>query len=327
MLKELSQYQNLGTPSIHFEILTILNESRKSIWLQSDINARFYNRIIDGRNLFDGCLPLLLKIGVTNELVNGEINIDDSFKEFLRNENLMVDRFVERLLLNLQDDKIFHKIFCSEYISWDIIYNTLQIDNSAFPLKYASFKQLLIDFRVISEHPTKEFKKFVINGRYKKIFDKIVLPEIRKRKVGVEELMKSLEQKRLNGEEAEKYVKDFEELRLDHKKEVDWVAEYSTSDGYDIASYESVLSDKHDRFIEVKSYESTPYFYWSRNEMDIARIKKKSYFLYLVDRSKMKDLNYVPIMIQDPYLVLIEKRNTDWNSVVEKIRFDFFGDS
>ncbi|NVJ47011.1 MAG: DUF3883 domain-containing protein [Cytophagia bacterium] len=256
---------------------------------------------------------------------NGHIQLDDSFKESLRSENLMIDRFVERLLMTLQNDSNFHKIFCSEHISWDIIYNTLQIDNSAFPLKFASFKQLLLDFKVISDHPTKEFNKFIINGRYKKVFDKIVLPEIRKRKVGVEELMKSLEQKRINGEEAEIFVREFEEKRLKHKKEVDWVAEYSAAEGYDIASFETELSKKHDRFIEVKSYERTPYFYWSRNEMEIARIKKGSYYLYLVDRKKMDDEDYVPMMIQNPYLNLVETKNEQWRSVVDKIRFDFIG--
>lgn len=325
MLKELSQFQNLGTPKVHYEILTVISGSEEMTWLESDIRDRFRNRNIDGRILFDGCLPLLHKLDLALKLENGHIQIDDSFKEFLRSENLMIDRFVERLLLNLQNDNVFHDIFCSEYISWDIIYNTLQIDNSAFPLKVASFKQLLIDFKVISDHPTKEFNKFIINGRYKKIFDKIVLPEIRKRKIGVEELMRSLEQKRINGEEAEIFVRDFEEKRLNHKKEVDWVAEYSAAEGYDIASFETELSKKHDRFIEVKSYESTPYFYWSRNEMDIARIKKGNYFLYLVDRKKMNDEDYEPMMIQNPYASLIQIKNENWENVVEKIRFDYIG--
>ncbi|MEP2023435.1 MAG: DUF3883 domain-containing protein [Reichenbachiella sp.] len=325
MLKELSQFQNFGTPKVHYEILSVINGSEEITWLESDVRDRLYNRIIDGRTLFDGCLPLLHKMNLALKLDNGRIQIDDSFKEFLRSENLMIDRFVERLLLSLQNDNVFHNIFCSEYISWDIIYNTLQIDNSAFPLKFASFKQLLIDFKIISDHPTKEFNKFIINGRYKKIFDKIVLPEIRKRKVGVEELMKSLEQKRINGEEAEKFVRDFEEKRLKHKKEVDWVAEYSAAEGYDIASFETELSKKHDRFIEVKSYEGTPYFYWSRNEMNIARIKKGNYFLYLVDRKKMNKDDYEPMMIQNPYINLIQIKNDKWEDVVDKLRFDYIG--
>jgi hypothetical protein len=223
------------------------------------------------------------------------------------------------MMIVLNADAAFHDIFCSEYISYDIIYHSIQIDNSAFPLKYACFKQLLIDFGVLKEHPAQGLNKYIINGRYKKIFDKEILPEIKKRKLGIEELRKSLEQNQIYGEEAERFVLKFEKDRLNGEKAIDWVAEYSASDGYDIASYETVYSNSHDRFIEVKSYSGEPYFFWSRNEMDIARIKKNSYYLYLVDRSRMNAPGYIPIIIQDPYNNVL-KNGTEWEQRIEKIK-------
>lgn len=321
MLKELSKYENLGTPSFHFEILRKLQDNRNENWNIRNIGELFHNRIIDGRTHFDGCIPLLDHIGIINIDSNGDIFAEETFLENLVSQNLMIDKVVEKLLSVLNDDPKFHNIFCSEFISRDIIYHSIQIDNSAFPLKFSCFKQLLIDFNVLQEHPTKEFKKYIINGRYKKLFDKFLLPEIKKRKVGIEELQKSLEQKQIYGEEAERFVLSFEENRLNRSKIIDWVAEYSTSDGYDIASYQDESSEIHDRFIEVKSYSGYPYFFWSRNEMEIARIKKLSYYIYLVNRDKMNDTDYIPIIIRDPYNS-IYKNESDWDQTIEKIRFE-----
>lgn len=319
MLKELSKYENLGTPGYHLQLLRTLRDNQGEKWLVKNVSELFHNRIIDDRSIFDGCLPLLSSIGIVAINPSEEISVDGAFLKYLESEMQMVDRLVERLLLSVNSDPIFHDMFCSEYISYDIIYRSIQIDNTAFPLKYSCFKQLLIDFSILQEHPTKKFNKYIINGRYKKIFDKAVLPEIKKRKIGIEELRRSLEQNQLYGEEAERFVLDFENTRLNGKKEIDWVAEYSTTDGYDIASYETEDSTEHDRFIEVKSYDKWPYFFWSRNEIDIARIKKDRYFLYLIDRSKVRLPGYVPIMIKDPY-ENVYRNNVEWEQRVEKIR-------
>lgn len=319
MLKELSKYENLGTPGYHLQLLRTLRDSPEEKWLVKNVSELFHNRVIDNRSIFDGCLPLLSSIGIVEVNTSDEVTLDGSFLKYLESEMQMVDRLVERLLLAVNLDPIFHDMFCSEYISYDIIYRSIQIDNSAFPLKYSCFKQLLIDFRVLQEHPTKKFNKYIINGRYKKIFDKAVLPEIKKRKIGIEELRKTLEQNQIYGEEAERFVLTFENIRLNGKREVIWVAEYSATEGYDIASYETDNSTDHNRFIEVKSYEKEPYFFWSRNEIDIARIKRDSYFIYLVDRSQMNLPGYTPIMIRDPY-ENVYKNNTEWEQRVEKVR-------
>ncbi|MEQ9467831.1 MAG: DUF3883 domain-containing protein [Ekhidna sp.] len=319
MLKDLSKYENLGTPKYHFELLQTVRKNPSFTWSTIDIDNLFHNRIIDNRTIFDGCLPLLKSIGIVEINSNKELSFDPSFNKYLNSEKQLVDKIVEKLMFSLNDDPIFLEIFSPRFISYDIVYRSIQIENSAFRLKYSNFKQLLIDFGVITDHPTKLIKKFIINSRYKKVFDKVILPEIRKRKIGIDELKKSLELRQIYGEEAEKFVLAFEEKRLSRKKKVDWVAEYSTSDGYDIASFDSVKSTDHDRFIEVKSYAGKPSFFWSRNEIDVARIKKKSYYLYLVNRDKMKESDYCPIIIQDPFQNVLNDK-THWEQRIEKIK-------
>jgi len=320
MLKDLSNYENLGTPRCHFGLLTKILSDTKIKWDEKDVVDFFHNRIIDDRNVFDGCLPILSYTGIIEFDSEKGIIVNNPFCDFLRSESLFIDKFVEKLFFKLNFDSVFHTIFCSEYINYDIIYRSIQIDNSAFPFKYSNFKQLLYDFGVLQEHPTKHFNKYIINSHYKKIFDKVVLPEIKKRKIGIEEFQKDLERNQIYGEEAEKFVLDYEKNRLKGIKEAYWVAQYSVSDGYDIASFENELSEEYDRFIEVKSYEGNPYFFWSRNEIEVSRLRENSYYLYLVDRKKMQKVDYAPLIIRNPYVNVL-KNESQWSQDIEKIKF------
>lgn len=319
MLKELRVFENLGTPNFHFEL--VFKIQNINYWTEIDIANYFYNRVIDGRSIFDGCVPLLKMIDVIKMDSENKITLDPFFIHSHLNMILMADKFLEKLFLKLKDDHIFYEIFAPQFISYDIIYNSIQIDNSAFPFKYSCFKQLLIDFEILQVHPVKELNKYIFNRRHKRLFDKTVLPEIKKRKIGMEELQLSLEQKRIFGEEAERFVLKLEHDRLKGIKEIIWVAEYSVSEGYDIASFENESSLINDRFIEVKSYVNEVSFYWSRNEIDIARIKKENYFLYLVDRSKLKNKDYKPLIIQNPYENVF-KNDKKWKQRIEKIKLN-----
>ena len=316
MLKELSHYENLGTPQYFWEFFHTLKKSNKA-WTTKEVQEYFFNRIIDGRNIFDGCLHFSKLMGIIQINKKKEIILDVFLIEALKNKQCLVGKLIERLFQKVENDKIFHEIFCSQNISYDIIYRSIQISNSAFQFKYSNFKQLLIDFNFLVFHPDKQINKLVINSKYKKVFDKVVLPEIRKRKFGVEELKKLLEKKQIYGEEAERFVLHFENQRLKNRKNIDWVAEYWVNAGYDIASYEDIKSANHDRFIEVKSYSGTPSFFWSRNEIETAHIKKQQYFLYLIDRSKIKLKDYVPMIIQNPCAEVLQD-NTKWDKRVEK---------
>ncbi len=321
MLTDLRGYENLGTPQYFFELLCSLNNDDETIWSKRDIEQLFYNKIIDNRSIFDGCLVLGFKISIIILDHNDRITINKKFKDYLFSQKQMCDKFVEFLFTALNKDENFHVIFSSEHISYDIIYHSTQINNSAFGFKYSNFKQLLIDFDIIQIHPSKELKKYILNSRYKKIFDKIILPEIKKRKIGLEDLKKSFDQQQIYGEEAELFVLKFEKERLENKDGIDWVAEYSIAEGYDISSYQSKESVTNDLFIEVKSFIGNPYFFWSRNEMDVSRIKGDSYFLYLVNRNKINERDYKPLMIQNPFKNVLS--NNDWIKKIEKYKIEY----
>jgi hypothetical protein len=253
MLIELKAYDNLGTPKYFYELLCIIKNS-KLAWQKADLDKLFYNKIIDGRRIFDGCFPLVYSLKILISNTSGKISISQEFIRFLNSENQMREKFIEILLFALKDDDDFKNIFSSKNLSYDIIYRKVQINNSAFALKFANFKQLLIDFEVLNVHPNMDAKKYVFNLKYKKLFDSTILPELRKRNIGIEELRRDLEQNHKHGVEAELYVLEFEKNRLNNKPGIEWVAEYSVAEGFDILSFNSISSIKNDRFIEVKSY-------------------------------------------------------------------------
>lgn len=315
MLKELKQFKNLGTPAYFFELLQQL-EGNPNDWTTKNVREYFFNRRIDGQSIFDGCLPFLEALEVISLNDKDVIIPDTEYFRYTRSIEYLSSKLLERFFVKCSSDDVFHSIFCSENISYDIIRHSIQISNSAFPFKYSNIRQMLVDFNFLQPHPDLHIKKLIINQKYKSIFDINVLPEIKKRKIGLDELQKQLDQKRIYGEEAEHFVLSYEHKRLENKKDPEWVAPYWANAGYDIASFEDASSIHSDRFIEVKSYSGNLGFYWSRNEIDVARVKKDEYFLYLVDRSKMSDSEYSPTIIKNPYEKII-RNSEEWEKRVE----------
>jgi len=320
MLKELRKFDNLGTPNYFYQLLNTVVDSNDTIWTTKDLQQLYFNKVVDGRSVFDGCLFLAFKINILS--LNEEIvEVNSRIINSLKSQKQFSDKFNELLFHYLIDDDIIYEIFSSEHLSYDIIFKSTQINNSAFGFKYSSFKQLLIDFEIILNHPTPQINSYILNQRYKKLFDKTILPEIKKRKIGIDEFKKQMQQQQIYGDEAEKFVIEFENKRLNEQKKIDWVAEYVVNAGYDVISYNNEKDVEYNRFIEVKSYEGdVPYFYWSRNEYQVARLKKEEYWLYLINRKKVNNNDYVPIMIQNPHINIL--KNDDWSKEVDKYRIE-----
>lgn len=318
MLEELRKYENLGTPGYFWNLFHALKKD--DIWTEKDISSYFFNRIVDNRSIFDGCIPLLKisKIISINEKTK-EIEIDFSFRNILYSEELCKHKLLEGILSALKDDENFYNIFSSTNSSYDLIYKTVQIDFSAFGLRYTNIRNLLIDFEFLITHPDFPQKKLIINPRWKKFFDKTFVSEIRRRKIGVDELKKQLEQQQINGTEAEKFVMEYELKRLHGKDGIEWIAATNASAGYDILSFNDANSADNDRYIEVKSYSGAPYFYWSKNEVNIAEIIGDKYYLYLVDRDNMFNKNYEPMIIKNPREKIFD--NDKWNEEVQSWYF------
>ena len=320
MLSDLRKYDCLGTPNYFIELINALKDDSRIIWKRPDLESLFYNRVIDKRPTIDGGIDLALRICLI-QMDDERIRLNPQLVTQLNNRSQVIDSINHLLTNHLKNDEEFLNIFSSKYLSYDVVHKSLQIDNSAFGFKFSNFKQLLLDFGLIQIHPTPNFTSYTVNNRYKKLLDDAVLPEIRKKRIGVEEFKKSMEQMQVHGMEAEKFVLNYENERLNFQKSIDWVAEYVVNEGYDIASYDKEDDYLPNRFIEVKSYDGPKaYFFWSRNEFRVAQLKGSQYWIYLVNRSESKIEGYVPEMYQDPFNTILGNRNPEWIEEVDKYR-------
>lgn len=122
------------------------------------------------------------------------------------------------------------------------------------------------------------------------------------------DLQKILQAREKLGREAELEVLKFELARLRNNpgvtKRIRHIASENVSAGYDVLSF-TKMADRggfFDRLIEVKAVSPIDFkFFWSRNEIETARVHGSNYFLYLVPVSKNGfDMQKLKI-IQNPF--------------------------
>lgn len=117
------------------------------------------------------------------------------------------------------------------------------------------------------------------------------------------------------GREAEAWMLAFERRRLESHPLVDHVvciSERASDAGFDIASFSNTDALIYDRYIEVKSYRHRPHFYWSANEIDVAKTMGDQYLLALVDVALCSSLAYNPLTIADPYAYFFLNDQKRW---------------
>ena len=191
------------------------------------------------------------------------------------------------------------------------------IPRQAFSLDSAVFRNMLLsmgtlilknDLYYIQSDYSTEFSGHVSEKRHK---------------LKLEELERILQEEKLIGEAGEEYVLKREKERLQTSNLADSIQQVSLIDvsaGYDIASFIDSDSSDYDHFIEVKTYRGTPHFFWSSNEMSVAKLRRDLYWICLVDYDQINNADYQPIWIQNPYENIIN--SPEWKSEVETMRFE-----
>lgn len=173
---------------------------------------------------------------------------------------------------------------------------------NAFSLKAAVFRNLLISLSALTVYKN----KIIISKTYESAFIK----EIKHRKITTqEELLNQIEKQQIMGQAGEEFVLNFEKNRCPfsnaQKEQIKQISLVDTSAGYDIISFHS-CGDMHRRYIEVKTFSGKEHFNWSENEINSAKLRGENYYIYLVDYNLISSPEYTPVMIQNPYKVIIE---------------------
>ena len=326
-------HNNLGFPNEYRLLLkNVLSEEPKSIRDVRQYCMSLPENVVyslDGIIDFLEFLSIVIVEDDTIRLNPSKIDKDLS-DEFKLREIIIYQTFE-----NLKKLSLLNEFIRINFVKYDIPNNTISIKNSSIPLQYSGIKNLLINFGFFNISPETP-NLLLIDPIFVQYFTDNILQKIRVDELS-ELIHNSLSYNRfleLNdlkyrfGEDAENFILLFEIDRLANHPKKDMIriiSKIDVSAGYDIVSFESLESIFVDRFIEVKSYSKEPYFYWSKNEIETARIKGDRYYLYLVDRDFIHVNDYSPVIIQNPYSTIFinedcEKIAQSWYISLKHLR-------
>lgn len=201
---------------------------------------------------------------------------------------------------------------------------SLWIDSKRFPGRNLGIPYLLQDLGVCIRE-TLSSRHWQIAPAFKRHFLRAAEDQnmslLQEARFTLRDLQHRMAVQAARGKAAEEWVVELEKDRLSGHSFVEQVrriSEQHVAAGFDILSFENVSSLSHDWFIEVKSYEGTPTFFWSRREAERAKDLKERYALYLVNRNCMAQDGYKPIVIAGPYDYFFESGIGGWKIVANE---------
>ena len=133
-----------------------------------------------------------------------------------------------------------------------------------------------------------------------------------------ESLLEHLKERKEIGDIAEQLVLEFERNRLKKLRckvesiSIRYIGKLRVDAGYDIDSFNGKTPNlNYDRFIEVKGAKNSKLkFFWSDNEIKIARKLGEKYWIYFQGgiNTKTKTAKDTPLLFQNPIETILKKR-------------------
>ncbi len=292
--------------------------------LREDVRSFCLASLYGSGSQLDGALDLLLNIGVLKASSN-YLKADAEFLRYAQESGIglaVSDRLIDRLLV---EDEI-ESVFPVGSLSWGEQQDELIVHVSQIPMSSLPVIKLFRDLDTIQESETAavilkvlppfsaKLKTASAAGLRRKISRKVLSPE---------ELERIQSAQSKQGMKAEEYVLAFELKRLHGHPQVQLVrrvSEIDTGAGFDIESFEGLRSFFPDRFIEVKSYQGSPRFFWSQGEIAAATELGENYCLYLVDMEQLQSPDYSPVVIRNPVTELFSD-NSNWTATPVSYEF------
>jgi hypothetical protein len=328
----MSQIQSLNNPigkpwQIKFVFNLLVNSGNNENLL---ILKKFcFDESLEFSRTFNGIIELLEYLGYIEKREKNLIQLI-KFPEFDVSKLEILSEIISKKLINkLIDDNCLNEYIDLDSFDYDADNSHIIILNSSIPLKSSNLKQFLIDTNVFL-HIKNDVFRYRINDQFSNYFENSVIPWLKTKSalyyssgLTFEEFKKNQALKEIYGEEAELFVEKFERKRLTkhiNNNLIKKISHLKVDAGYDVISFDSISSKEFDRFIEVKSFSNNPYFYWSKNEMKVAHLFKEKYFLYLVDRNQMDQIDYHPIIIPNPSIEIM--KNSLWRKETQSIYFE-----
>lgn len=195
--------------------------------------------------------------------------------------------------------------------------------NELQKIKFSGIRNLLIELEFISTGS--DNTTYFINPEFTDLFVKQFI----KGKLSPKTLKKKQAENESIGFRAEKAVIDYEIKRLRDislmPSEIEHTSQENVLAGYDIKSFENSLdsnSKRIDRFIEVKAVSIDDYkFYWSKNEIEIAKVFGEKYYLYLLPVGVNNTFEFDKMIIKRNPFKSVYSNEQDWRKEEESISF------
>lgn len=232
--------------------------------------------------------------------------LSEEIKECAFDKKIINNKIIKKSISSMFEAELLN----TEMFVYESEKDRIRFKNELFSLEYSSVRNTLICQGFFEVERTLMYTNFYLSDEYINLVSEKIKDQ--KKKISIEQLKKVLENNEIAGDLAEKYVLNYERMRLPEimKDRIRIISSIDVKAGYDIISFQSSISNKTDRFIEVKAVSQDYGFYWSTNEYEVAKLKGTKYFLYLVNLEKIKDGNYVPMIICDPANYIM--KSNDW---------------
>lgn len=225
--------------------------------------------------------------------------------------------FIIDFITYLNQIQVLPRFFHPSNLKLDSESNQYYLFCNTISLELSPYRNFLIEAEFLLQDSSR--LKLFITHEFKEFTETFIFPLVENwRKTGrqsPEALKKQNEAREKAGLDAELFVMNYEKQRLStHPRvnNVQHVALYDVSAGFDILSFSTNQSFILDREIEVKSYIGSPHFFLSRTEYNRAKENKSGYFIYLVDRARMSEIDYRPVIIENPYDSL--ENSEEWDA-------------
>jgi hypothetical protein len=250
---------------------------------------------------------LVITTNVGSKEIDFIINFLKGFKKIKVEDDIII-------VLKKSDPKELFVSFSKHYFNLIIneeelnqhlfVDSEVKLINDFFKIKISSIKlkyrQILVTLGKLELLEYEDDFVKIINYSFAKKFIERALKKLSKSQ---KEFDRELYEKKIRGELAEKFIMEFERVKL---KEYSFTPIRQSIDdvglGYDILSYD--INGK-EMFIEVKSIKNDSFF-WSENEIATSEEFQDDYFIYLVLFENNKPIKIKQI-IQNPYDQIFNK--------------------
>lgn len=273
-------------------------------------------RYKDESKNFEDTLFFLNDLDIIN-IKNGHVFLSSKFKEYIAVDNdtlrsiFLNELFKEKVNI-LEDFQDFFNSFVPSESSYIFIPTTQE------RLKYSGIRNFLINIHVL------EFDQH-LRG-YKSVGKLSDYLRRNNKKFSLSQFIVVNDNQKELGYKAEILIfqreKDIFQNEPTINNKIRHVSLENVMAGYDIASFMKLKDNRVSPiFIEVKAVSIDDWkFYWSRNEIEKAKLLKDKYFLYLLPVKNDKELDLGSLLIiNNPYKNIIQSKA--WEGECESMSF------